>query len=421
MREVNKAMTQFKNKLGKISIECMINQYLQHDIETMKVTSLELTDVGGIPHLKLDNIDPQMNIICGENGVGKTNILDSIAACFSEFDQNILSKRSGSDCGIINFEIDGSKENHLIRLNKFDPDENGYHLNNHNYRSTKNNLLYLRADRAINYKKVRAINSDPDVTHRSRFTSSGINNDDIKDWLLNRVLHSGQPDHLTDIQLENLNQAKYCFGLFNSEYSFSSLNTKNEILLNTPTGKIYFEYLSSGFKSTIFILLGVIKEIDYIFANNGISAPNYDGVILIDEVELHLHPEWQGRICDILKKVFPKAQFFITTHSPHVVQTAGENEVIALQRQADQVIQRDLPTTEYGYQGWTVEEILEDVMGMPDLRAQKYKDYKASFDKALDDNNKVAAQVAYDELDKMLHPDYPLRPVFRMQLDSLGE
>lgn len=68
-----------------------------------------------------------------------------------------------------------------------------------------------------------------------------------------------------------------------------------------------------------------------------------------------------------------------------------------------------------------MEEILEDVMGMPDLRTSKYKEVKARFDKALDEQNKEDAQVAYHELDKMLHPQYPLRPVFKMQLDSLGE
>ena len=45
----------------------------------MKVTSLELKDVGGIPNLNLEDINSQMNIICGENGVGKTNILDYLA------------------------------------------------------------------------------------------------------------------------------------------------------------------------------------------------------------------------------------------------------------------------------------------------------------------------------------------------------
>ena len=87
-------MNQNQNNLGKISIECMKNPSNNNGLETMKVTSLEIKDVGGIPSLKLENINPQMNIICGENGVGKTNILDSIASCFSQYDKNNIRKRN---------------------------------------------------------------------------------------------------------------------------------------------------------------------------------------------------------------------------------------------------------------------------------------------------------------------------------------
>ncbi|MDC4175480.1 recombinase RecF, partial [Acinetobacter baumannii] len=68
-----------------------------------------------------------------------------------------------------------------------------------------------------------------------------------------------------------------------------------------------------------------------------------------------------------------------------------------------------------------IEEILKDVMGMPDLRTKKYDEVKRRFDNALDNQNINEAREAYNELDMMLHPRYPLRPVFRMQLDSLGE
>ena len=85
------------------------------------------------------------------------------------------------------------------------------------------------------------------------------------------------------------------------------------------------------------------------------------------------------------------------------------------------VVRRTLPTSEYGYQGWTIEEILEDVMGMTDLRTQKYNEVKKRFDEALDLKNKQEAQLAFNELERMLHPNYPLKPVFKIQLDSLGD
>jgi len=413
-------MNRGKNKLGKIFIECKINQPIKHDLETMKVTSLELTDVGGIPHLKLDSINEQMNIICGENGVGKTNILDAIAVCFSELDQNNIKKRSGQERGLIHLEVNPPHSPVDIILDDFKPLDFTY-ISSQSFSEKKLYLLYLKTNRGINYKKVESIGADPDMTHRPRYNSSGINNDDIKDWFLNRILHSKHEKHLSETQLQNLELAKDCFSKLNKAFSYSRLDTANEIFLNTPTKEIYLEYLSSGFKSTIFILLGLIKEIDYRYEQNRIAAGDYEGIILIDEIELHLHPEWQGRICTILKEVFPKAQFFITTHSPHVVQTAGDNEVIALQRQNDQVVQRELPTSEYGYQGWTVEEILKDVMGMEETRTDEYHEAINDFSSAFKAQNKQRAQEAFNKLKKMLHHSNELKAIYQMQLDSLGE
>ncbi|EPP1146948.1 AAA family ATPase [Yersinia enterocolitica] len=390
----------------------------------MKIETIKITNVGGISNLLLNKINPQVNVICGGNGVGKTNILDSIASCFSEFDKNIISKKSGSDCGVIEInttQVFSVQSQHFhVDVRGFEPNATDNFMNNNSYNENKQYLLYLKTNRDINYMKVTSIKSDPDATHRSRYNTSGISNVDIKEWLLNRILHSKHEEHLSETQLKNLELSKKCFSILDSAYTYNRLDTKNEIFLKTPTGEIYFEYLSSGFKSTIFILLGLIKEIDYRFEKNRISADEYEGLILIDEIELHLHPEWQGRICAILKDIFPKAQFFLTTHSPHVVQTAAHGEVIALERNTDgNINQRSLPDSEYGYQGWTVEEILEDIMGMPDLRTKKYNDIKKRFDNALDHEDKQAAQSAYQELDKILHPQYPLRVVFKMQLDKV--
>lgn len=412
--------------IGKISIECKITLSNNNGLETMKVTSFELTDVGGIPHLKLDNTNPQMNIICGENGVGKTNILDSIAFAFSENDQSVVVKRSGANQGGVFVEfvssLGGKSGFNVIINNSFPTNDRAIHyINNPYYTQNKNDLLYLKVNRVFNYKKESSINADPDPTHRARFNGSGLNNEDIKQWFISRHLHSAHEENLSEVQQENIKLARTCFALMNDQYSFKKTTPQNEIIVNTPTGEIYFEYLSSGFKSILYILLGIIKELEYRFQEKHIAAETYDGLILIDEIELHLHPEWQGRICTILKEVFPKAQFFITTHSPHVVQAALQGEVIALERKENEVIRRDLPTSEYGYQGWTVEEVLKDVMGMTDLRTKKYDEVKQRFDKALDNKNKTEAREAYNELDQMLHPYYPLRPVFRMQLDSLGD
>lgn len=421
-------MNQTQNKLGKSSIECMMNPSNNNGLETMKVTSLELKDVGGIPNLKLENINLNMNIICGGNGVGKTNILDSIAYMCSSWSFNQIKKRSGSNCGELkaqvyfNEEMFGSEIGAVHPINEFietfEPQQSRS-IRSIDSRFAKQ-LIYIRTTRDIQYKFQQSIESDPDETKYGTDLLNGISSNDLKTWFISRFYQSSA-GNLEQQFLSNFQLAIKAFGVLDLNYSFKTVNRRNELIINTPSGDIYFEYLSSGFKSSLFIILGIIKDIEYRFQTKLLKSEDYDGLVLIDEIELHLHPEWQGRICSILKELFPKAQFFITTHSPHVVQTALQGEVIALERKDGEVIQRDLPTSEYGYQGWTIEEVLKDVMGMPDLRTEEYEVIRNEFMDAFRQQDQLRASEAFNKLNRMLHPHSEFKAIYQMQLDSLGE
>lgn len=81
------------------------------------------------------------------------------------------------------------------------------------------------------------------------------------------------------------------------------------------------------------------------------------GVILIDEVEAHLHPKWQREIGFYLQRAFPRFQFIVTTHSPFVAQAATKDGLFVLRRDPsrDQVY---LDTSLESVQGWRAEQIL---------------------------------------------------------------
>lgn len=81
-----------KSNLGKISIECMMNSSNNDGLETLKLKSLEIKDIGGISYLNIENIHSQMNIICGPNGIGKTTILDCIGHTFTNNHSAIIKK-----------------------------------------------------------------------------------------------------------------------------------------------------------------------------------------------------------------------------------------------------------------------------------------------------------------------------------------
>jgi predicted ATP-binding protein involved in virulence len=86
------------------------------------------------------------------------------------------------------------------------------------------------------------------------------------------------------------------------------------------------------------------------------------GIILIDELDLHLHPNWQKKIVDILKTTFPKMQFIATTHSPFIIQSLKNDELIDLQgKQGD---------SDYYLKG--LDEIALTEMGVLDIRSNNY-------------------------------------------------
>jgi predicted ATP-binding protein involved in virulence len=89
------------------------------------------------------------------------------------------------------------------------------------------------------------------------------------------------------------------------------------------------------------------------------------GVVLIDELDLHLHPQWQRRIVADLKRTFPKIQFFCSTHSPQVVGEVPAEEVILLTRDGPQ----PAPQAEGMDSNW----VLRNLMDSPDRDPEAVK------------------------------------------------
>ena len=92
-----------------------------------------------------------------------------------------------------------------------------------------------------------------------------------------------------------------------------------------------------------------------------------DGVIMIDEVDLHLHPKWQRMILSKLLEVFPNCQFLVSTHSPHVITHVKPENIFLLNMTSDG-LQAIRPVESYGK---TVDRVLEDLMGLDTTRPDK--------------------------------------------------
>lgn len=107
----------------------------------------------------------------------------------------------------------------------------------------------------------------------------------------------------------------------------------------TPSGhkeKLLFSQLSDGYRNIIGIAADLAYRCLKLNPHLGKDAlKETPGLVLIDEIDLHLHPNWQRRIVSDLKSAFPKIQFVATTHSPFIVQSLKSNEVWNLDKIMD--------------------------------------------------------------------------------------
>jgi len=93
-------------------------------------------------------------------------------------------------------------------------------------------------------------------------------------------------------------------------------------------------WLSQGYQSLIAWLADVVGRI-LLEAGGAVEASEMEGLVLIDEIDLHLHPTWQVRLIPALKKVFPRLQFIATTHSPMVLPGLTAEEVWILSQDGE--------------------------------------------------------------------------------------
>lgn len=383
----------------------------------MKIDWIEIKDLGGIHNLYLEFNDG-LNLICGMNGVGKTTILESIVHSFTPYHSGKLKRNAKVLEGSWSISIDGEILHNTVK--DYRPLDNSFRESYFTHLSK--NVLYIKENRSIEYTPVDIKRDEiRDDYAYSTYLVNGMTSNSIKTWFINReaFIHQGK---FTESEIANNKIAKDVFSRLDPQVKYSHIaHDTLDIMLETTRGEVYFEYLSSGFKSALFIVLGIIREIEYNITPK-IKASDFDGLILVDELDAHLHPNWQGVLVKTLKEVFQSAQIIATTHSPHMVQEAEADEIIALGlSENSETIKLDIERSEYGFQGWTVEEILEDVMGMKETRSNQYIEVKSKFEVALTNGDYPEAKANYDTLMRMLHPRSPMKKIYELQLGTLGE
>lgn len=126
-----------------------------------------------------------------------------------------------------------------------------------------------------------------------------------------------------------------------------------------------------------------------------------EGVVLIDEIDLHLHPKWQRMIVPRLVEVFPHCQFIVSTHSPLVL-THVEPESLHMLKETEKGIVASQPAESYGK---TVDRILEDLMGLKTTRPDDISNRLMLLYQEIDKGHLSKAQQIISEMKQQIGND----------------
>ncbi|MGM9890886.1 MAG: AAA family ATPase, partial [Floccifex porci] len=182
------------------------------------------------------------------------------------------------------------------------------------------------------------------------------------------------------------------------------------VMTNSDGIDLQIDQLSGGYKAVLSVIADIAKRLS--MANpDSLNPLEEEAVILIDELDLHLHPKWQKEIVDDLKRTFPKCQFIVSTHSPFIIQSLNAEELF------------DIKTMQFAeekgnYKGWSIEAIQEYKMGV-EPKTSIFNEYLEKFSSALDEENYDEAKALYYKLKEMVNPDSHESKVLKLDMEMM--
>jgi len=317
------------------------------DIDKDSITQLDriqLENIGPFDSLEL-KLDPNWNILLGDNGVGKSNILRAIAVA-------ICGKDSQPYAGRL---IKAEKTNASIVL---ETDRNVYKTELFTTTSGPVQVdtipvrpLEAEGWLAIGFPALRTVSWDrpraPEQIPKSFPTPDDLlplikgepdpRLDKLKQWIVNL-------DYLSKDEQSKTGDGGRYEKLLNKFFEYVSVLTEgitiqrgkvnphtHEITVVTDDGQLPIESISQGMTSLIGWVGILLQRLYEIYSDDDDPTKRF-ALVLMDEIDAHLHPAWQQSLVSNLAKIFPNAQFIATTHSPLIVGGMPPAQVVRLTR-----------------------------------------------------------------------------------------
>ena len=359
----------------------------------MKIRHLTIENFRAIERLNFD-CSKNVNAFIGDNGAGKSTVLEAIALLYSWLNAKFTSPkgrgriirkddvRIGSEYCFLSIEAEHKgkiarwsllrgevpadapeKRTDLKQLESFVMLIREYNEDERYMFSifgVNRNIASVAVDKKAYGKK-------EEKPTAIRYSFANTNWKPFFNWYYERENEENRMKARFNMQYhdESLDTIRECLKEVFPNYKNLRIEDRPTRFVITKDGKdINFERLSDGEKCYITLVLDIARRLSLL--NDG-TASILDGeqIVLIDEVDLHLHPAWQLMVVSNLEQKFPHCQFFVTSHSPLVLSGLGEQDTLVVLRDGGKLELSDIP---YGDNG---DYILKRFFGLNEVRNPK--------------------------------------------------
>lgn len=367
----------------------------------MEIKSVTIVNFRGVKSFSCD-CSSSLNVFAGVNGAGKSTVLCAVNILLGWLISRLRNAK-GRGYNLVDTDITRDREYCLLRIEVLYKGQNvswQLYKQRSNVRTKPVNKTSLEqltalANGIISYNEkntetaslplfatygvTRVVDSTP-VRIRKRHAMAMIDTYDSKNegqanyrslfaWFRELEDIENANYRETGVLTENKQLKAVRKAIVDTVPGFDELKVKRSprgFVIKKNGREFRFDQLSDGEKAYIAIVADIARKL-------GMTHPALQdplqafGVVMIDEVDLHLHPSWQRDVVPQLTKTFPHVQFFMTTHSPYVLTNVNmrDGQKVFFMNEGEAT---EAPTTVYGKR---VDNILCDNLGMRSVRGKE--------------------------------------------------